>query len=49
MQKFITEEGFKHLSNVVRDTRVTNSEIRNQNIRGGYGVMGAFELTHDLY
>lgn len=49
MQEFITNTDFKHLPDVVRDTRVNNSEIRNQNIRGGYGVMGAFELTHDLY
>ena len=49
MQEFITNHSFKWLDNVVRDTRVTNSEIRNQTIRGGYGVMGAFELTHDLY
>ena len=49
MQQFITDPSFKWLDNVVRNTRVINSEIRNQTIRGGYGVMGAFELTHDLY
>ena len=49
MQEFITNTMFKHLTDVVRDTYITNSEIRNQTIRGGYGVMGAFELTHDLY
>ena len=49
MQEFITNEEFKHLPDVVRNTYITDSEIRNQNIRGGYGVMGAFELTHDLY
>ena len=49
MQELITNEDFKRLDDVVRDTYITNSEIRNQTMRGGYGVMGAFELTHDLY
>ena len=49
MQEFITNNEFKHLTDVVKDTYIMNSEIRNRNIRGGYGVMGAFELTHDLY
>lgn len=49
MQEFITNNTFKHLTDVVKDTYIMNSEIRNQTIRGGYGVMGAFELTHDLY
>ena len=49
MQEFITNNEFKHLDDTVKDTYIMNSEIRNQNIRGGYGVMGAFELTHDLY
>ena len=42
-------ESFKRLDNVVRDTYITNTEVRNQKIRGGYGVLGAFELTHILY
>ena len=42
-------ESFKRLDNVVRDTYITNTEVRNQKIRGGYGVLGAFELTHTLY
>lgn len=49
MQEFITQESFKRLGDVVKDTVITNSEVRNENIRGGYGVMGIFELTHDLY
>ena len=49
MQEFLVNDTFKLLDNVVRDTYITNSEIRNQAIRGGYGVMGTFELTHDLY
>lgn len=42
-------ESFKRLDNIVRDTYITNTEVRNQKIRGGYGVLGAFELTHTLY
>lgn len=49
MQEFITNTEFKHLDDVVKDTYIMNSEIRIENIRGGYGVMGIFELTHDLY
>ena len=49
MQEFITNNSFKRLDDTVQDTYIMNSEIRNQNIRGGYGVMGVFELTHDLY
>lgn len=49
MQEFLTKNSFKELDKLVRGTVIENSEIRNENIRGGYGVMGAFELTHDLY
>lgn len=49
MQEFINNDEFKHLEDTVKNTYIMNSEIRNQNIRGGYGVMGVFELTHDLY
>ena len=49
MQEFISNNTFKRLDGVVRNTYIDNSEIQNQNIRGGYGVLGAFELTHDLY
>lgn len=49
MQEFLTNTEFKHLDDVVKDTYIMNSEIRIENIRGGYGVMGIFELTHDLY
>lgn len=49
MQEFITNETFRRLTDIVQDTYITGSQIKNQNIRGGYGVIGAFELTHDLY
>ena len=49
MQEFLTNDSFKEFNNIVRNTIIENSEIRNENIRGGYGVMGVFELTHDLY
>lgn len=49
LQKFLTDESFKRLTDVVRDTYIRNSTIQNRNIRGGYGVLGTFELTHILY
>ena len=49
MQELLTNEDFQRLDDVVSNTYITNSEIRNQTMRGGYGVMGAFELKHDLY
>lgn len=49
VQEFVTNNSFKFLDDVVKDTYIQNSGIRNQNIRGGYGVMGTFELTHELY
>ena len=49
MQEFITNESFKRLTDVVRDTIIKDSGLRNQSIRGGYGVLGTFELSHDLY
>ena len=49
MQRFINDEGFQRLDNVVKDTYITNSELRIQPIQKKWGVMGAFELTHHLY
>lgn len=49
MQEFISNHSFRELDNVVQDTYIDNSEIRIQTLRGGMGVMGAFELTHTLY
>lgn len=49
MQEFITNNQFREWDDVVRETIIKDSGIRNQTIRGGYGVMGTFELTHDLY
>lgn len=48
MQKFLTDENFIR-SSEVRETYITDSTIQNRNIRGGYGVMGTFELTHILW
>ena len=49
MQKFLTDPTFQRLDNVVRETYLSNSEIRIQPIQKKWGVMGAFELTHHLY
>lgn len=49
MQKFLTDEDWKTLTGVVRDTVITDSQLMSQpgNKRGG--CMGAFQLTHYLY
>lgn len=49
MQQFIENEDWKHLQGIVRDTVITNSQVMNQPINKKWGVMGAFELRHDLY
>ena len=49
MQEFITNTSFKLLDDVVQGTIIKDSGLRNQSIRGGYGVLGTFELSHDLY
>lgn len=49
MQQFIKNEDWKHLQGIVRDTVITNSQVMNQPINKKWGVMGAFELRHDLY
>ena len=48
VQKFLTDDSFKR-SEVVKETYIADSTIQNRSIRGGYGVMGTFELTHILY
>lgn len=49
MQEFISNDKFKYLSDCVSDTVVTNSRIQMQPMRKVWGIIGAFELTHDLY
>jgi hypothetical protein len=49
MQQFIENDDWKELTGVVRNTVVTNSQVMNQPIQKKWGVMGAFELRHDLY
>ena len=49
MQEFIENESFKRLDNYVRDTFITNSEIRVQPVNRNWGIIVAFELTHQLY
>ena len=49
MQEFITNEDFQQLGNIVRDTYVTDSQLMIQSIRKKWGVMGAFELSHQLF
>lgn len=49
MQEFLTNDSFKELESLVKNTRIMNSDVHNQNIRGGFGVMGTFEIEHELY
>lgn len=49
LQEFIENENFRRLDGVVNDTYITNSELMTQPINKKWGVMGAFELTHQLY
>ena len=49
MQEFIVNESFRQLDGIVKDTRIINSELMNQPINKKWGVMGALELSHELY
>ena len=49
MQEFITNEDFRRLDDIVSETYITNSELRVQPLQKKWGVIVAFELTHDLY
>ena len=49
LQEFVTNESYRRLTDNVRDTFINNSEVRNQALSGKYGVIGAFELSHELY
>lgn len=49
MQEFITNDSFRHLPGKVRDTIITNSEIRIQPLNKKYGIVVALELNHKLY
>ena len=48
MQEFLTNEEWQR-STLVRSTSITNSEIRIQPLGKKWGVIGAFQLSHDLY
>ena len=49
LQELVTNENYRRLTDIVRDTYITNSELMTQPINKKWGVMGAFELTHILY
>ena len=49
MQEFSTNDDFKELDGIVRNTIINNSQLMMQPINKKWGVMGAFELTHTLY
>ena len=49
MQEFIENMDWRRLDNIVKDTIITNSELRVQPLNKKWGVVGAFQLTHILY
>ena len=49
MQELITNESLRSLTSIVKDTHIENSEIRIQPLNKKWGVIGAFELKHELY
>ena len=49
MQKFLTDDNWKQLTGVVRDTIITNSQLMTQPANKKWGCMGVFELSHYLY
>ena len=49
MQQFLSNPEWQSLTGVVKDTRITGSRLMSQPINKKWGVMGVFELTHDLY
>ncbi len=49
MQEFLTNTEWQRLDDIVRDTVINRSEIRIQPVGKKWGVIGAFELNHQLY
>lgn len=49
MQTLISDTSFRELSTIVKDTHIENSEIRIQPVNKKWGLIGAFELKHELY
>ena len=49
MQQFLSNPEWRTLTGVVKNTRITGSRLMSQPINKKWGVMGAFELTHELY
>lgn len=49
MQEFRVNEDFQCLTGVVSETYITDSRLMTQQIRKKWGVMGAFELSHQLF
>ena len=49
MQQLIENEEWQELEGIVRETVITDSQVMNQPINKKWGVMGAFELKHNLY
>lgn len=49
MQELLTNEDFIRLDGIVSDTTITASRVTNQSIKKKWGVMGTFELTHNIF
>ncbi len=49
LQEFTTNYSFRELPGIVNDTIITSSRVMTQPIQKKWGVMGTFELSHNLY
>ena len=48
-QMFQTDDDWKWLAGVVKDTVITNSQLMSQPGNKKWGCMGVFQLAHELY
>lgn len=49
MQEFISNDDWRILNGLVRDTLITNSQLMSQPGNKKWGAMGVFELNHKLF
>lgn len=49
LQEFLTNESLRSLARIVKDTHIEDSRIQIQPVNKKWGVIGAFELKHELY
>ena len=49
LQELLTNESLRTLNRIVKDTHIEDSKIRIQPLNKKWGIIGAFELKHELY